>query len=248
MSNVESRKIWTQEEVDLALNMHGLWVASEGETGSKADFTKADLGGLKLMGRTLTGVSFAGAHIGYAEFSGSRLDACDFTEVIGSGVIMKSCKLHGTKFVSAGLRSADFTGAEGAYTDFSGADMALASFREARLTLPRFVGADMGGTNLTDATFLSPDFTGADLRWVVGDSRFVQSLQCGDRWAISYTHDTLNIGCQSHAIEQWWAFDDEAINAMDRNAWVWWQVWKPLLQQIIAASPAKRYKAIDTGE
>jgi len=67
--------------------------------------------------------------------------------------------------------------------------------------------------------------------------RYVKSLQC-EKYYISYTATTLNIGCQSHTILEWQNFDDDAISKMDGGALEWWQKWKPILMNIIEASPA----------
>ena len=40
-------------------------------------------------------------------------------------------------------------------------------------------------------------------------------------------------------LEDWWSFDDARIIEMDgKTALKWWRTWKPILQQIIATSPA----------
>ncbi|SPL81292.1 hypothetical protein [Yersinia phage fEV-1] len=49
----------------------------------------------------------------------------------------------------------------------------------------------------------------------------------------------MQIGCQRHKLEDWWSFDDARIIEMDgKTALKWWRTWKPILQQIIATSPA----------
>ena len=66
----------------------------------------------------------------------------------------------------------------------------------------------------------------------------VKSIQC-DTWLISYTATQLNIGCQSHTIGEWFSFSDDEIQPMDSQALDWWKVWKPILKQIIEASPSE---------
>ena len=116
---------------------------------------------------------------------------------------------------------------------------------------------DLRGANLTDAYLKSTDLTGADLwnatlkganlsganlkganMWdTVGNSREIKTVQT-DLWAVTYTVDGMQIGCQRHAIKDWWDFDDATISAMDSRALGWWRRWKPILQQIIVTSPA----------
>jgi len=57
---------------------------------------------------------------------------------------------------------------------------------------------------------------------------------------VTYTADVMQIGCENHMISEWWEFDDRQILKMDGKAALnWWRTWKPILQQIIAASPAE---------
>lgn len=61
-----------------------------------------------------------------------------------------------------------------------------------------------------------------------------------DTYPVTYTAEAMQIGCQRHAIKDWWEFDDKQIAQMDgRAALKFWRKWKPLLQQIIEASPAE---------
>ena len=99
------------------------------------------------------------------------------------------------------------------------------------------VGANLADANLTDANLAGANLTRAYLLGM-GDMRHLKTLQL-ERWMIGYTADTLQIGCQRHPIEDWWSFSDERIAQMDSAALEWWGRWKPVLQQIIAASPAE---------
>jgi len=50
----------------------------------------------------------------------------------------------------------------------------------------------------------------------------------------------MQIGCEQHDIKDWWKFDEDTINNMDRGTSLeWWKVWKPILKKMIKASPAK---------
>ena len=61
-----------------------------------------------------------------------------------------------------------------------------------------------------------------------------------DQYVVTYTDTVMQIGCQRHSISDWWSFDDRRIAEMDgKTALKFWSVWKPILQQIIAASPAE---------
>lgn len=68
--------------------------------------------------------------------------------------------------------------------------------------------------------------------------RMLRSFQI-EKYGVSYTYDTLNIGYQSHTIEEWKGFDDEQIKSMDGGALEWWDKWKTTIFQIIEMSPAE---------
>ena len=93
-------------------------------------------------------------------------------------------------------------------------------------------GADLRGADLSDA-----NLRGANML-CIGNMRHIKTIQA-DLWAVGYTHDTMQIGCQRHMIAEWFEFSDEEIAPMDDGALDWWRVWKPILQSIIAASPAE---------
>ncbi len=92
--------------------------------------------------------------------------------------------------------------------------------------------ATLSYANLRDA-----DLSGANLL-CIGNMRNIKTVHA-DRWAVGYTHDTMQIGCQRHMIAEWFEFSDEEIASMDDGALDWWRAWKPILQSIIAASPAE---------
>lgn len=127
----------------------------------------------------------------------------------------------------ADLNYADLSGADFRYADLRYVDLRFADLSGAKLSYADFRFADLSGTNLS----------GANLKYAIGNMHEVRSLQC-DRYMVTYTTDVMAIGCQQHPIERWWGFTDDEIIAMDNDALTWWRVWKPILQQIIAAAPA----------
>jgi len=69
--------------------------------------------------------------------------------------------------------------------------------------------------------------------------RHIKAILC-DTYPVTYTAEVVQIGCEQHPIEDWWSFDDRAILEMDgKRALLWWKRWKPVLRQIIKASPAE---------
>ena len=121
---------------------------------------------------------------------------------------------------NANLRYTNLRGTNLGSVDLSGADLRYADLR----------GANLGSVDLSSA-----DLRGANLRWCIGNMREIKSAQF-DTYDVTWTKDTLAIGCQQHPIKDWWQFDDTTITNMDRDALLWWKKWKLVLQQIIEMS------------
>ena len=119
---------------------------------------------------------------------------------------------------------------------------ACANLRNANLRNADLRNANLRNANLSDANLLNANLRNANLSGAnmlcIGNMRNIKTIQA-DRWAVGYTHDTMQIGCQRHMIAEWFEFSDEDIASMDDGALDWWRVWKPILQSIIAASPAE---------
>lgn len=94
--------------------------------------------------------------------------------------------------------------------------------------------ADLRGAYLSEAILRKM----TSMNGLIGNLREVKSIQL-DVWPVTYTATHMQIGCQQHLISEWWDFDEETISSMDQDALAWWVVWKPILQQIIQASPAQ---------
>lgn len=88
------------------------------------------------------------------------------------------------------------------------------------------------------------DLCGADLRraslWSCnGNQNEIKSLFVSEAYSVTYTADVLQIGCQRHAIKDWWKFDDQTIIEMDgKKSLKFWREWKDTIRMIIEKSPA----------
>lgn len=61
-----------------------------------------------------------------------------------------------------------------------------------------------------------------------------------DTYAIAYTSDVIQIGCERHTISEWAEFDDKRILEMDgKTALRWWRKYKDWIFQTIELCPAK---------
>ena len=124
----------------------------------------------------------------------------------------------------------------GERADLSGADLRRANLYRANLSEANLSEANLSGANLRRA-----NLSGADLFGAVGNMREMKTI-ITDNHPMTYTHDTLQIGCERHPIADWWKFGDERIAKMETGAVEWWAIWKPILQNIIEVSPAKAPK------
>jgi hypothetical protein len=140
------------------------------------------------------------------------------------GADLRWAILHGADLSGADLRGADLRGA-----DLSGADLGGADLRWAILQGADLGGADLGGANLR----------GANLNDCIGNMSEVKSMQI-EEWPVTYTADTLQIGCQRHPISRWrgWRNDLKWIRAMHRSAEAWAERHLDLVLAMIDASPA----------
>ena len=133
------------------------------------------------------------------------------------------------------------------YANLTRANLCDADLRGANLRGANLCDADLRGANLRGANLCGANLRGANLLprriWgAIGNMRHIKSIQA-ERYAITYTHDHLQIGCQKHLISDWWELEEHQILEMDgRSALEWWKKWKPLLKQLIEMSPAEATK------
>jgi uncharacterized protein YjbI with pentapeptide repeats len=104
-----------------------------------------------------------------------------------------------------------------------------ADLRYANLTRANLRYADLEGANLIDA-----DLRYANLRGAIGNGREIKTLLT-EFYTVVYTYTQMAIGCEQHAITDWFKFDDERIEAMDERATEFWTIYKPILQLLVRA-------------
>jgi len=168
---------------------------------------------------------------------GAVLFTADVPEGTESGLIAR---------VALEQAVADGANLDGAYLDgayLRGANLDGAYLRGAYLDGAYLDGAYLRGANLDGAYLRGANLDGAYLDelsgiWgASGNLREIKAIQC-DIWPVTYTATHMQIGCQLHTLEAWWTFSDAEISRMAGEALEWWRKWKPVLQQIVAMSPA----------
>ncbi|ANI14447.1 hypothetical protein A9C11_10835 [Pseudomonas citronellolis] len=210
-------KTYTPEELAEVLEKHRLWLDDE-EGGEQADLNGANLSGANLRGANLSGANLSGAYLRGANLRGANLSGANLSDAYLSGAYLSGANLSGANLSGANLSDANL----------SDANLSDANLSDANLSDAYLRGANLSDANLRELSSI----------WgLTGNLREVKAIQA-DIWPVTYTATHMQIGCQFHTLAEWWAFNDEEISRMDSKALAWWTVWKPILQQIIEASPA----------
>ena len=103
--------------------------------------------------------------------------------------------------------------------------------------------ANLRNANLENANLENANLSKNKFNGVTGNMGCFFSLQI-ERWPISFDAETLNIGCETYAIEKWFEFEDKAISQMDVNALEWWKKWKVPLRMIIETRLSKKIEEL----
>ena len=143
-------------------------------------------------------------------------------------------KLAGADLRRANLAGANLRGAnlEGAY--LRGAYLTGAYFEGANIKGAYFEGAYLAGADLAGASLGGTSLGGAN-----GINDWVKIIQI-ETYAIAYTAEILQIGCEKHPIEDWRNFDTRRIAKMDgKTALKFWGKYRDWVFQTIALCPAK---------
>ena len=141
--------------------------------------------------------------------------------------------LYGNGGNWADLRGADLSDANLRWANLRRADLSDANLSDADLSGANLSGADLRWANLSGA-----DLSGANLWGTVGNREQIRSISVSEKYAITYTQDVLQIGCERHLISEWQSFDDDAISNMDRGALEWWKENRDFIFMTIEKYPA----------
>ena len=157
--------------------------------------------------------------------------------------IGEKIRLHGLwiKGVDGGAK-ADLSHAYLNWRDLHGRDLSGSSLCYSNLRCSNFSGCDFSGCDFSNSSLGHSNFglsnlTGATLFGTIGNGREIKSMQLEGE-PIAYTAEIIQIGCENHKIEEWWAFTDIEISSMWIGALEWWRKHKRVLQLAIEISPA----------
>ena len=106
--------------------------------------------------------------------------------------------------------------------DIQGWDLQEANFRKANLKGANFKGINLLGADFEKARLKGTNFTGVNLELVTGNGKELVSKQISKYWVV-WWRDRIQIGCKKHSRDEWLAFSDREINALNPNALAWWK-------------------------
>ena len=187
----------------------------------KISLYRANLEGADLIGADLRGANLCKANLIGANLIGADLEGANLCRANLIGADLCKADLCRANLCRANLYKADLYRA-----NLSGATLCIADLRGADLEGADLVGASLEGANLSGASLLC-----------TGNMKEIRTMQI-DTYRISFTKETLQIGCKRHLIEEWKSFSDEEISKMDgtKNTLGWWNKWKEHIFKAIELS------------
>lgn len=213
---------------------HALWIDSDGKEGTRLHLTNNQQGVKCFRGEQLkraffqtdflNNCDFTGAFLNFAEFRCRSMSGSSFDGISGVCLIVRG-RANNTTWKSAYLRDASFRGV----------DLKGASFLGANLLMANFTGAKLDGA----------DFRHANLSGAIGDGRYIKTLTLDPLFTVTYTADTMHIGCQSHTLDKWEKFTKADIASMvveDDYYLEGWEKHRDFIFNCIDKYPAEPFK------
>lgn len=150
------------------------------------------------------------------------------------GANLRGADLRGADLRGAYLRGADLTGA-----DVRGATLSLADLRDTACVGANLSGADLSGADLRDANLSGVDLRSADIRWVTANNPRLMTYDALKCYSVVICNMPntyiMAINCRQYTIDDWMAFNDDDIEAMEGDiTLMWWREYKPVLQSLIS--------------
>ena len=153
---------------------------------------------------------------------------------VKSGANLSRANLSGADLSGADLYGADLSGADLYGADLSEANLSEANLSRANLSEADLSEADLSEANLSEANLSRADLSEANLSEanLYGEKIDKIPLQIsGLQWWINITKKHIQIGCQVHEAENWFAFTDDEISKMHKDALVFWAANKVFIKQ-----------------
>ena len=158
-------------------------------------------------------------------------------EAVEKNIFLYRASLDGACLDGANLNGASLDRARLNGANLDGASLNCASLNCASLNCARLDGASLNCASLNCARLDGATY---------GDN--VPCTQAplqllGSRYDVLVLDRHVKIGCEIHATEEWRAYGQRQIEAMDGDdAWTWWQQYR---DTILAMADARRYRLLE---
>ena len=146
---------------------------------------------------------------------------------------LENVNLKYANLENANLEYADLENVNLKYANLENANLEYANLEYANLENANLRYANLENADLKYANLENANLENANLYNSTGNNGLVRTIQTGT-YIINYTNTIIQIGCESHAIHDWFCFTDNDIIKMDgAEALKFWRKWKSILQQLI---------------
>lgn len=169
-----------------------------------------------------------------SEFQGSDLRGASFFYSFLRFTYFVNCNLRGVHFNACDLYATQFVNCDLSRTRFDHCNLHYSVLQDCH-----FEYTDFTGSNLSRSKFQSEIPGTVDLYNVSGNGTEIKTWQ-SDTYAVAYTHDRVQIGCQNRSLEQWLLMDRATKARLGgANGLEWSKKNKSTLLKMIQTNPAQ---------
>ncbi len=172
----------------------------------------------------------AGADLSMANLSRANLHGANL-----SRANLYGANLYGANLSRANLYGANLYGADLSRANLHGANLSRANLYGADLSMADLYGANLYGANLSRANLHGANLSRAKIAEDITIEKIPINIY-GAIWNITIWDSHMQIGCEFHALAEWFEFDDARISHMETRALTFWNQWKGPLMQICVAN------------
>lgn len=170
-------------------------------------------------------------------FNKATLGRTDFERANMTDAIFSVANLRNSNFTEAILKFANFGGSNLTGANFKGADCQGVNFKECKLTGANFTNARLVNADFRHAKLKGANFTGANLNGCIGDGIYIKSIFWSPDYPVSYTHDTVYVGCASFPYKFWQRIKPSDVRKLDTDnpdkAEKFWTDYRDVLEVVI---------------
>ncbi len=163
----------SQDDLQVILHEHALWLSSNGRDGKRANFRGMDLHGVNMQdmhlpeasfrGANMTGVNLSRANLQGADMAESVMNNANFRDADLEGANFARCSAAGAYFEHANLKSAVLSTGNYNSANFVRSDLSFATMRDVNMERCNMTGANLQDANLRHANFSEAILNEADL-------------------------------------------------------------------------------------